>query len=481
MLRTTELNKRRRMEPSLRFLFNCWLIHVALLAVGGIGAIPTTVYGEETCTGVNGSCVEPTVDWIQSQIDWVRSKGGFVSSKVEIRLKDPTNALSYGMFAKQRIENAEMILSIPTSCTISAAVGDEQMADGMQCGTIRSLTREMKLGSQSVYAPYVNFLNSLPHGQVPSTWSTAGQDLLLELVGDELPPDDITSWIEDEWKRGCKGSSDPTHHQAAMLSVQRDWNGALVPLLELLNTRRGMFLNTKNNVFDDQKYEDDSVVLNASRPIAAGEEINTYYGEMTPNLLRDCGIVELYPQAWEFRHQHASFILNYKHSLPENDKIEVADLLLLWNSAPVTRPDFIDMFAVESARLKAFDKFHLVSRPDAVSAYEWKLIVDYHRALTLAVDSVLADVERRKDCLVSDGTCFPKRNRYSQLDEEFDDGFHDADTCDQPKELNHSHYEVLDTIQSHYQKIRFLRDPANTDMCFQLGRWTSSHHLSVCL
>jgi hypothetical protein len=62
----------------------------------------------------------------------------------------------------------------------------------------------MKLGNASAYAPYVNYLLSQPHGQLPSHWSDAGKQLLYEVIGELgdqiLPPVNPAGSIDNEWK-----------------------------------------------------------------------------------------------------------------------------------------------------------------------------------------------------------------------------------------------------------------------------------------
>ena len=425
-----------------------------------------------TCDGSN-TCQEEGqyVDLIQPQIDWVRANGGFVNGNVEIRRKTDSNVVDpsrapYGVFATAAIAKSETIFSIPKQCHISAAIGDDQVADGMHCGTVRSLIREFQLGNASAYAPYVNFLKNLPHGLLPSSWSPSGKKLLVDLLGSMLPPRDPVTWLENEWKQECEGSDDPMADHAAMLVVERDWNGHLVPLLDILNSRRGFWDNTDHNALDIDDDGVDEVVVKASRPISAGEEIFTDFNENTPDLLRDCGIVEPYPQVWDFRRQRISFSLNERRKTP-------GKLILKWHSPPMENLQQIEAFQKEKNRLAQFASSYLEVPPSDIPEHEWNTIVDYHEAVSLAI-SLALDESNIGHCSVSDDTCQAHVGRYSELNEEFDDSFHSTDTCDQQKELDHSHYKNLEEIKSPYQKIVFLEDPANKDMCFSLGKFVKS-------
>ncbi|KAL7581101.1 hypothetical protein ACA910_005902 [Epithemia clementina (nom. ined.)] len=432
---------------------------------------------------------DTTVDWIQPQLDWIRSKGGFINGKIEVRWKKDEE--TYGWFAKKPIQKKELLFSIPRDCVIVADPKDQQVVDGMQCGTIRALIREMKLGEQSQYAPYVQYLQHIPPGQLPSAWSNAGKTLLHQLLGDSLPPFDSTGWIDEEWTKGCRGSRNPEDEHAAMLVVQRDWFGSMIPLLDIMNTRRGpKWHNTEHNAREFARMVDNNkqneVVVQASRAIAAGEEIYTNYQEETPDLLRDCGIVDPYPQFWTFYSEagpRAVFTLDQGGDVNDENKGEFS---LVWHGTPLggggdnnknqwpsfspREQDAIQEFQEERNRLKSFEKTHLAAKPDSMPAREWKLLVDYHHAVLVALERLLDEVGNalRSSCVVTEDDCVPTPSRYSDLNEEFDDGFIKTDTCDQEKELDHSHYTVLETIRSPYQTIAFLEDPANLDMCFSL-------------
>lgn len=295
------------------------------------------------------------VEHAQRQIEWIRSMEGFVSSKVQIRAiqrrwrddddshhkdQDANANAPLGVFAMKDFQKGELIFSIPRDCLLTAAddeeddnttnrkkdkkKGNDNEPTWDVCRTARNLAREMRLGNQSFYAPYMEYLLSQPHGQLPSTWSEAGQDVLLRLTGarganvmddddddenndrirvDEnpplIPPFGAISWLDDEWRSECQGGNDLLDQQAFLLVIQRGWDDLMIPLYDLLSHRNGPWHNTATaqSVHDTTT---DAIRVVASRHIRAGEELYGSYTECsdcggrvntygTPEILRDYG------------------------------------------------------------------------------------------------------------------------------------------------------------------------------------------------
>ena len=162
----------------------------------------------------------------------MRSKGGFFHADIEVHKAENDNKSSYyGIFAKKDIPVKTELMVIPKECLISAGVVqlgdyywckwqgkewyvgrviginmDKRMVDvvyedrskqygidmesatkdrdiSMECGTIRNLIKEMKLGDDSDYAPYVNYIIDQNATSLPSFWSDAGKAFLLYVQG----------------------------------------------------------------------------------------------------------------------------------------------------------------------------------------------------------------------------------------------------------------------------------------------------------
>eukprot|EP00978_Attheya_sp_CCMP212_P045290 scaffold340648_cov45-Attheya_sp.AAC.1 len=116
----------------------------------------------------------------------MRSNGAFVSHRMEVRLEDPQDPWSrYGVFATERIEEDELLLSVPLELMIE---GDSKPTDSLNCDTIYELLEEIELGDESHVAPYIRYLQSIPERLLPEAWSDAGRELFEELIGNKLPP-----------------------------------------------------------------------------------------------------------------------------------------------------------------------------------------------------------------------------------------------------------------------------------------------------
>jgi hypothetical protein len=214
-------------------------------------------------------------------VDWVTSlNGGLFNEKQEIRRIDSLDEESIiGVFATKDIKQGELLLQVPWSAIISAEANDDDDEATLECGLARNLAEEMKLGNTSQYAPFVNYLNSQPYGQIPSFWSNEGKNLLLDILGgwegrQVAPPLVPFAWME-EWYGACGGDPNdgPATH-AAMLVVQAENKVMMVPLYDFYNHQNGELYNS---FMIDEPGIRESVY--ASRDIKAGEQIYKSYNE----------------------------------------------------------------------------------------------------------------------------------------------------------------------------------------------------------
>jgi hypothetical protein len=210
---------------------------------------------------------------------WIHhSEGGFYNPKQEFRQDEKTGIA--GVFAKERIEKNEVLVTVPWDRTLKSD-GPEEEVQMMCCGTVAALAREMRLGDESKFAPYVNYLNSQDDDQLPSAWTPAGQELLRTIVGGEveepeIPPAEPTEWLSFD----CDGKSlDALSAKAAVLVVQRSEDFIMIPAYDMYNHRNGKWFNTRTDTEDDVNH-----VTKAKRVIEAGEQIHVSY-----NQCEECG------------------------------------------------------------------------------------------------------------------------------------------------------------------------------------------------
>lgn len=184
-----------------------------------------------------------------------------------------------GVFATEAIEEGELLCSVPWNATINTGQIVEDMPY-LVCDTVHTLAREMRLGNESEFGPYVQYLLDQRHGQLPSAWSQSGKELLTWILdGKAVPPFDAMTPLEVEWHVGCSGSHIPFEENAAMLVVQRAEDDLMVPVYDFYNHRNPPYLNTVNNRAEQKSFD-----VSAGRKIEVGEEIYISY-----NMCSNCG------------------------------------------------------------------------------------------------------------------------------------------------------------------------------------------------
>lgn len=290
----------------------------------------------------------------------------------------------------------------------------------VECKTTEFLVREMKLGNKSHLAPYINYLNSQPKGQLPSAWSEPGQDLFLKVLGAEQPDDDdeeeepVVGILPpydpepvgrvNEYYESCNNRED-FHIHAYMLLLQRGWDDLMIPVFDMMSHGNGHWLNTKvpYSVHD----ENSPIVVQASRNIKMGEEIFTTYNFCedcgarklwygTPELLRDYGFVERYPQRWVFPNQDAIFDIDLVRNEHTGEAIitdqnpEGQEVRLRWVKNHVLSPRHALFFVEQLERLEEIQNTDLKSKDPNIPQFEWETIVNYvyylKKAMQMALD-----------------------------------------------------------------------------------------------
>jgi hypothetical protein len=234
-------------------------------------------------TGIVTLAAAETIDF--GQVDWLNSlKGGYFNPKQEIRRGNPDDPTSYvGIFAKELIEEGDVLAQIPWEFIISAKEfdgedDDDELTTMLMCGTVRNLAAEMKKGAQSKHAPYVQYLLNQTEGQLPSAWSEEGKRLLVDILGGEeyqqIPPVEPVDWLTEDWYEACHGDPEDTlSAHAAMLVVQRADDDLMVPIYDIYNHRNGKYHATKMM----NKNEGENYIVQARRTIEPGEEIYHSY------------------------------------------------------------------------------------------------------------------------------------------------------------------------------------------------------------
>jgi hypothetical protein len=229
------------------------------------------------CTATEAKVESQSASLVLGIFDWIHnSEGGFYNPKQEFR-QDVKTGIA-GVFAKERIEKNEVLVTVPWDRIIKSDNPEEE--GQVCCGFVAAVAREMRLGDESKFAPYANYLNSQDDDQLPSVWTPAGQQLLRSIVGGEveepeIPPTEPTEWLTYDWNDRCDGKSyDALSAKAAMLVVQRSDDFIMIPAYDMYNHRNGKWFNTRT---DTEIYVNH--VTKATRVIEAGEQIYVSYNQ----------------------------------------------------------------------------------------------------------------------------------------------------------------------------------------------------------
>jgi SET domain len=410
------------------------------------------------------------------------------------------------------------------------------------CATVRYILDENKKGKDSMLYPYIQYLNGQPRGQVPAAWSDAGHDLFQEVLGlvhgpkamnyhthrdassrTVLPPelDDSAFAAQDFYDRCGDMLGDDYDFDAALnyyfLLNQRGWDELMIPVFDLMSHGNGRLLNTHHDSVRDTTdgvSVAKSIKVYASRDIKAGEEITTTYnfcancenrfmGYGTPELLRDYGFVESFPQRWFFHKQDIAFEMDHDET---TGKYTVQWLL------PRPRPKAFEWLHGQLLRLQDLTKTFLQDKAiydlgyqpldpnapkrtgPAMPDHEFDTLHKYHQALMVAITECLkaAGIEADKACQEdtnndsssSSQTCNSAQQMllrsYGKLD--FEHPNNEKWNDDRPMacaegphgETHPYHtndYRTLQIIKSPYQEIEFFQNKdRNDDTCFQLDR-----------
>eukprot|EP00978_Attheya_sp_CCMP212_P048228 scaffold489782_cov110-Attheya_sp.AAC.1 len=224
---------------------------------------------------------------------------------------DPTDPNSYfGVFAREDVDKKERLMEVPKSCYLG--IWDIQVHNTSKtrysdnvCLNAQKLMNETKLGTKSEFAPYIEYLETQKPGQLPAMWSESGQKLLRKVApkGKKGP---LLDWMNKHKESGCIQSGNVFEEHAIEIIIQRGFDIFLIPIWDMVNHHNGR-INTEHNPMNSEE----GIKVLASKDILAGEEFFMSYDFCTdcpgtenkwgtPEILRDFGFVEPYPQRWTF-------------------------------------------------------------------------------------------------------------------------------------------------------------------------------------
>jgi spermidine synthase len=288
---------------------------------------------------------------------------------------------------------------------------------------------------------------------------------------DHLPPEGVADWITHEWNHDCSASTDRFEQHAALMLIQRGWDEIMIPVYDMMSHRNGKWLNTKSNSVHKTTTP---VTVRASRDIAAGEEIYTSYnfckdcdnkftgtGSGTGEILRDFGFVENYPQRWFFG-RGIMFVLDVNE---ESGELEVE-----WIEKK-PKKSALRYLKLRLEQLKVFGDFELESVDPSIPANELGTIQYYYESLVNAMEHALMDMGVEVEgsrCDKDDHSC-ALAVRYDDLSFKPDDLNYAVYTCDTDKSMSYEGWDTIEALHSHYQKIDYVKDPKNDNVCFDIS------------
>jgi len=349
-------------------------------------------------------------EYTKDLLKWFLKVDGRLNRKIDLRRTDPSDPTSpFGLFAMEDVYGKELIMSVPRKTFLTAEnieEGTELIESALPCETAFHLIEEMEKGNSSEFSGYVQFLKHQTT-TLPSAWSDTGKELLHKVI-EELPPDDATTWIEHEWYEECKGEKDVDKENAALMLISRGWDYVMIPMLDVMNHRNGNYYNTYSDKINDNSK--DVLQVRAQRRIMVGEQIFTSYNMCddcdarkqnygTPEILRDYGFVEDYPQRWIFD-DILQFEIQDTSEIWEEDETKIHrlkeattdDLELVWLGNEEKGPEDKEFLEVELERLMNLKQAEFEQAKLSVPKMELDIIVQYHDALTnalsMAIDSL---------------------------------------------------------------------------------------------
>lgn len=283
-------------------------------------------------------------------LHWLRQCGGYWNPKQSLRHENINDTSSlFGVFANDSIPKGQILASIPWECILHATPYPTN-ARFENCNTVNQLVKEFyKLDnnnfnnknnddssdeSSTDFSLYVQNLRKTAqeHSKLlPTNWSPQGKQLFLEITGHGILPPEDPFFDNFDWKHTCEDQQSQQHSEeeeeavddknqdyykmATLLVMTHGEDFGFVPLTDKYNNRGGNWTGAYFSHEGDYDNSDIGLEIRTLRYINAGEQIYTDYRDYgpigTPELIRDYGFVEHYPQRWIFSKQHIAFDIDY--------------------------------------------------------------------------------------------------------------------------------------------------------------------------
>ncbi len=236
----------------------------------------------------------------------------------------------------------------------------------------------------------------------------------------------------------------------------------------MMSHRNGEWLNTMSN----EVHNGDPIKVRAKRNIKAGEQIYTTYNHCedcgnrltsygTPEILRDYGFVEQFPQSWIFHGEDVAFRIDEVKTEAGEPTGEIQ--LVEWIEGDPDEDD-MDEFADLLDELARNKEKYLSVRDPSVPDNEWSIIVQYVDAMEFAISLAIKTYKETHDFnCVEEGTCIVSADKYTDLEKKYgyEDVYWTGHECDIAAifERFDEEFEDLEETDSQYQHIIWSWDP----------------------
>ncbi len=296
------------------------------------------------------------------------------------------------------------------------------------CDALHEMYKQFKLGDKSKYAPYIHYLKNQPAGRIPSEWSKAGKDLLIQILDQNeehegLPPYDALDRYEFEWLGQCNGEDTPLARAAYFQLISRDEDGLMVPFFDMHNHSNDP--KQLNTIPAKPKKEGKPFTMRATRDIQPGEQIIISYNRChgcwfdieyedcetksfggTDFLFNQFGFVEDYPQNWyipQYEEDGVTLFDEIRFCLDRNDEDGKLFVRRFGDNYSDEEEEIpfdanVEFFKEEVGRLLKLE--HELKKNDggelikSMPRYEWDMVWTYQKALVTAMTTAIETVEQ---------------------------------------------------------------------------------------
>jgi hypothetical protein len=459
----------------------------------------------QVCDSLNGVSPSHTKEEeedeqvIQALTDWLQHHNGFLHPNLEIRRTNSNTTTSslqnrnhnFGIFVQEPIPQDEQLLYISSSTLIMSQRTPIHQFN--TCHQAKALARERNLHRRgtSDYGPYLDFLERFVVNQVslPGIYSDGAKDILESVVQIQH----FTSLVpfrqcfldhEDDDDDAEENRNDTEYwNENILVALSRGKDTVLCPVYDIINhSNRPDQINVEPTASVTAGH---GFAVQALRDLQAGDELfysyydascmdcgNDPYEYGTPDLFRDYGFVEEYPQRWHFHDYSLNFAVHKKEkqqARPEEENQFVYTIEWMFGKLPDDDGLFFLEQHMENVLELQLDLQRLAASNDpvlldSVPPHELQMIHQYINALVIAMDvAIKAGTMARGE--ESDFLVGEEHLVINHLDDEY----HLIYQCmTLVQKFNDDEYDTIEVLQSAYQTIEYQKDPKTDDICFYL-------------